>query len=242
MKECILPDTATDPNYWPRPAHVVIVVDTPGWYDPYAERLARRLSDAGHPTRTVREYDEITRGDIALYLSCLRLTPPEVIARNRWNFVVHASALPEGRGFSPVVWQILEGANEIPVTMIEMAAEADAGAIVAQNRFHLDGHELNAEVRHLLASAIEDLCVEVVLSPTPPEPKAQKGEPTWYRRRRPIDSALDPAKSIAAQFDLLRVVDNMRYPAYFDYRGHRYSLKIEDMGLIPAASERKDNA
>lgn len=235
-------DKPSDPTGWPRPAQVAIVVDTPGWYDSHAKRLARRLSDAGHATQTVRDYADVPSGDIAFYLSCLRITPPEVLARNRWNFVVHASDLPKGRGFSPIVWQVLEGAREIPITMIEMAEEVDSGAIVAQARFSLGGHELNSELRDLLGQAIEDLCVSVVLSPTPPVPRTQRGEASWYDRRRPADSALDPGQSIAAQFDLLRVVDNERYPAYFDYRGHRYTLKIEDTGPTPTPPEGKDNA
>jgi methionyl-tRNA formyltransferase len=34
-------------------------------------------------------------------------------------------------------------------------------------------------------------------------------------------------KTIAEQFDLLRVVDNLRYPAFFDHRGKRYRLTIK---------------
>jgi sialic acid synthase SpsE len=35
----------------------------------------------------------------------------------------------------------------------------------------------------------------------------------------------DPSKTIAEQSDLLRVVDNERYPAFFDMRGKRYVLR-----------------
>jgi methionyl-tRNA formyltransferase len=31
---------------------------------------------------------------------------------------VHESALPQGQGWSPMTWQILEGASPIPVTLI----------------------------------------------------------------------------------------------------------------------------
>ena len=47
------------------------------------------------------------------------------------------------------------------------------------------------------------------------------------KRRTPADSRLDPDKSIAEQFELLRVVDNQRYPAFFDHRGRRYRITIE---------------
>lgn len=237
-----MPDNTTSMAPWPRPARINIVVDTPGWYDEFAEQLAVRLTDVGHTAAVFRNYDEVPAGDIAFYLSCVRITPPAVLARNNWNFVVHASDLPKGRGFSPLVWQVLEGAKEIPVTMISMAEEVDAGDIVVQTRIHLAGHELNTELRNLLGQAIEDLCVSVVVSPTPPTPRPQHGTASWYRRRRPADSELDPDLSIATQFDHLRVVDNERYPAFFDYRGHRYTLKIEDTGPTPTSPNGKEDA
>jgi len=54
--------------------------------------------------------------------------------------------------------------------------------------------------------------------------------PSYYRRRTPDDSRLDPSRSIAEQFDLLRVADPQRFPAFFDLRGHRYVVRIEKAG------------
>jgi methionyl-tRNA formyltransferase len=61
----------------------------------------------------------------------------------------------------------------------------------------------------------------------PPAGVAQTGGGSVYPRRRPADSKLDPEQSIAEQFALLRVVDNRHYPAYLDWKGHRYTLSIE---------------
>jgi methionyl-tRNA formyltransferase len=56
----------------------------------------------------------------------------------------------------------------------------------------------------------------------------QAGDPGSYMPKRlPENSQLDPNKTIAEQFDLLRIVDSQRYPAFFNYRGKRYLLKIE---------------
>ncbi len=44
--------------------------------------------------------------------------------------------------------------------------------------------------------------------------RPQQGEASYYRRRRAADSQLDPHCSLAEQFNLLRVVDNQRYPAF----------------------------
>ena len=47
------------------------------------------------------------------------------------------------------------------------------------------------------------------------------------RRRTPGSIS---SRSIAEQFDLLRVADPQRFPAFFDLRGHRYLVRIEKAG------------
>jgi len=42
------------------------------------------------------------------------------------------------------------------------------------------------------------------------------------------DSRLDIDRSIKEQFNLLRVVGNEEYPAFFEINGHKYLLKIEN--------------
>ena len=49
---------------------------------------------------------------------------------------------------------------------------------------------------------------------------------TFYRKRTPSDSCLDINKSINEQFNLLRVVDNERYPAFFKKNNIKYVVKI----------------
>jgi hypothetical protein len=61
--------------------------------------------------------------------------------------------------------------------------------------------------------------------------RKQAGEPTTYPRRRAFDSRLDSEKSIAEQFDLLRIVNNDDYPAFFELNGKRYVLRIEKSGI-----------
>ena len=57
--------------------------------------------------------------------------------------------------------------------------------------------------------------------------KKQIGTSTFYCRRKKSDSKLDVNQSILSQFDLLRVVDNNQYPAFFELKGHTYKLSIE---------------
>ncbi|KZM50141.1 hypothetical protein OA90_10925 [Labrenzia sp. OB1] len=203
-----------------------MVTDTEGWFDRFANELVDRIRENDDRAAFFRDQGQVLEGDIAFYLSCLKLTPEHVLSRNRINLVVHASALPKGRGFSPVVWQILEGLDVIPLSLFEMDGTADTGPIVRQSTVAFEGHELNDEIREALGRSIVDICMDYLVAETRPVAVPQTGEPTWYRRRKPADSELDPQKSIAEQFQLFRVVDNERYPAFFTINGQKYILKI----------------
>jgi len=177
----------------------------------------------------VHEPKEIPEGELCFILSCSKLVKPEVLKRNRHNLVVHESDLPKGKGWSPMTWQVLEGCAEIPVTLFEAANAVDSGAVYLQDRIRLDGTELVDELRAKQAASTLSLCrafvddYPLVLQ----KARAQHGEESFYQRRKPQDSRLDPDKTIGEQFDLLRVVDNERYPAFFDRNGCRYLIKIE---------------
>ncbi|MEM6664251.1 MAG: methionyl-tRNA formyltransferase [Pseudomonadota bacterium] len=226
-------------DWWQRPRRISVVVDTEGWFDPFARELVAELNATGDRASFMRDAAEVSEGAVAFYLSCLKLSPPAVLARNRLNLVVHASDLPHGRGFSPLVWQVLEGENTIPLTMILAAHGPDTGDVVARDAIHFEGHELNGELRETMGRAIISICVKVLAEPLPPKPEPQRGESTWYRRRGPADSKLDPALPLVDQFNLLRTVDNDRYPAFFDHLGRRFVLTIEDSGPVPEEGEHE---
>ncbi|MBI1245706.1 MAG: methionyl-tRNA formyltransferase [Alphaproteobacteria bacterium] len=209
-----------------RPRCVSILVDNPSWVLPYAERLRDVLVQAGDDALLVMRQEDVRSGGIAFFLGCLRLTRPEIIARNFRNLVIHAGDLPRDKGFSPWTWSILRGQNRVPVCLLEAAQAVDSGDIVYKEWIEFDGHELVDEIRDRIGNAHVDLCARFMSEPSPLPGVPQSGEPTLLRRRGPEDSRIDPTLPLAEQFDLLRVVDNERYPAFFEHRGHRYMLTI----------------
>lgn len=217
------------PRWWPKPRIISVVVDNPSWILPYAEQLVLQLTETGDTVHLCRTHAEVVTGAVAFYLGCMQLTPPEVLARNQRNLIVHESDLPQRRGFSPLTWQILEGRNDIPVCLLEAAGAADAGPVVYRETLRFKGHELIDELRSALGRLTIELCIRYLDEKSPPIGQAQSGTPTQYSRRRPEDSRLDPDRSLAEQFNLLRVVDNSRYPAFFELHGQRYTLNIEKM-------------
>lgn len=228
------------PAWWRKPRLVSVVIDNNGWMLPHCERLADLVAKDGDNAMLCRSYEAVPEGAIAFYLSCHRVTPPEVLARNRRNLVVHASDVPEGRGWSPLTWQILEDRNRIPVSLLEAVQEVDAGPVIYKEHLEFAGHELIDEMRAALAELTIALCRRFLAEPVPPEGVPQTGEPTYWPRRRPEDSVLNPHKTLAEQFGLLRVADNERYPAYLEWRGCRYRLHITKVDSSTAEKDVQD--
>jgi methionyl-tRNA formyltransferase len=211
-----------------RPRFAVIAPIDDHWFAVHADRLTDALTQYGEASRFAH-HREAPPSDVAFLLSYPRMVPAKALARHGACVVAHASALPMGKGMSPMPWQILEGAGEIPITLFRAVPELDAGPIYLRSSIHTRGDELLPELQEALAEEIVRLCIAfaerhpAILDEATP----QSGSSSMYRSRTPSDSELDPHRTLADQFDLLRIVDNERYPAFFHYRGRRYRLKVE---------------
>lgn len=177
-----------------------------------------------HTMELAHRKAELSGGDLLFLVSCQEIIDADTRARYRASLVIHASDLPRGRGWSPLVWQLLEGRDDIVVTLLEAVDEVDTGAIWHQVTLHFAGHELVDEINAALFDAELALMDYAVANLETIRPRPQAGEPSYYRKRTPEDSRLDPLRSLAEQFNLLRVADAARYPAFFDHLGQRYEI------------------
>ena len=190
-------------------------------------RWANRQKES-HEVELINKKSDLSGGDILFLISCHEIVDSNDRAKYASALVIHASDLPKGRGWSPHIWQIVEGKNEVVVSLLEAEDSIDSGAIWAQRKMQYEGHELSDEINKILFQTELDLMDYAVANFRKILPTEQKDEDaTYYALRDYKDSKLDPEKSIAEQFDLIRVCDPERYPAYFDYRGKRYILKLE---------------
>lgn len=190
---------------------ICIVSDADSWITPYVEKLAEELQSMKHDVICRHDFDLKHVYDLCFLLSFSKIVSARDLQRNKH-----------------ITWQILEGKNCIPITLFEATAKVDAGQIYLQKEMHFKGTELVHELRHVQGTVTQQLCLEFV-SRYPAilqTARAQRGEETFYPRRRPVDSCMDLDKPLRTQINLLRVVDNERYPAFFDYEGERYYLAV----------------
>lgn len=182
-----------------------------------------------HQVELVRKKGELSGGDILFLISCAEIVGATDRSAYRATLVLHASDLPRGRGWSPYIWQLIEGADEITLSLLEAEDKVDSGRIWKKLNFPIPKHALWDEINaHLFDAEIKliDFAVNEFeqIRPTAQDPSI---EPSYYPRRTPADSQVDPLQSIASQFDRIRVCDPNRFPAFFELHGKKYKLILE---------------
>ena len=110
-------------------------------------------------------------------------------------------------------------------TLTEANDKIDDGDIYLTDVLELNGGELIKEIRRKLSIKLESLIFDFLNNKNLKSYK-QECETTIYLMRNHNDSCLDFQKSISEQFNLLRVCDNDKYPAFFFHNNKKYILKI----------------
>lgn len=204
-----------------------LLLDTPdSFLLEHIDRLIEKLEEKGHTVSFFDNHKKIIKGDMLFLLACKTILKKKELALNKNNLVIHPSKLPEGAGSAALVWKILEGDKKIYLTLFEANEDIDKGDIYLQDYINLEGHELSDEIRFKQANKTLDMVLTFVDHHKNIKSNKQEGKRTYYRKRRPEDSELDINKTIQEQFNLLRVCDNNRYPAFFKYKDQKYTLKI----------------
>ena len=178
----------------------------------------------------VRSPNDLVGGDLLFLISCGDIIPPEILGKYKKSLVIHASDLPKGRGFSPHIWDILDDNDSLFISLIEASEKVDRGDIWKKVERRIPKTFLYQQIMEVINVAHVELMdfamanYEIIS----PEPQSKQVMSTYRSKRTPEDSRLDIHKSINEQFNLLRVCDKNRFPAFFVIHGKKYKVIIDD--------------
>ena len=116
------------------------------WLERWAAANAQRAAISIH-----RDIASLGQGDFLFLVSCQQIVRPALRVRFRHTLVLHGSDLPRGRGMSPHIWQVLEGADSITITLLNAADAVDCGDIWHQVVVPLTGTTSALHLRQSLA-------------------------------------------------------------------------------------------
>ncbi|PMK74237.1 UDP-glucuronic acid dehydrogenase [Vibrio breoganii] len=168
-------------------------------------------------------------GDLLFLISCSEIVRKTTRDLFRYTLVLHASDLPEGRGWSPHIWDVVNGKDRLTLSLLDAEDSVDTGNIWQKRNIELDGTELYDEINHKLFEVELELLDWAVnhIDSSQSVPQENNDQTTYHRKRTPEDSELDAKASIAEQFNLLRVCDPNRFPAYVVINNQRYNIRLE---------------
>ena len=168
----------------------------------------------------------LIKSDVLFILGHTKILDQNILNKNKLNLVVHESNLPNGRGFSPIQWQLLDGKKKITVCLIEAKKKFDSGDIILRSKIIFNGTELYEEIRLKQAKVTIELIKKFAANYPNFKRIKQKGKATYFSRRLLKDSELNIKKTILENFNLLRIGNNEAWPSYFIYKNKKYILKI----------------
>lgn len=161
-------------------------------------------------------------------ITCVDIISKQDRGNYKKTLVLHASDLPKGRGWSPHIWVIVNGAEEITLTLLEAENEVDSGDVWKIITVKVPKNTLYDEINELVFDAeikLMDYAIENFNSVVPSKQSSE--DITYWPKRTPEDSDVNIQKSILEQFDLIRTCDPNRFPAFFYKDGRKFILKVE---------------
>ena len=180
--------------------------------------------------RLLFDENELSEGDLLFLISFHKILKNQDIANYRHSLLLHASDLPDGRGWSPHIWELIKGKNNVTVSILEVSYPADTGRILEKLVVDIPETAICSEINQLVFNAELSL-IKNAISAYPnflfhKQRKPSDSDNIWPKRT-PQNSEIDPLKSIAEQFNILRVCDPKRYPAFFYHKDRKYKLFLE---------------
>ena len=120
----------------------------------------------GKATQIIRELDP----DLILVIAYGRILPQEVLDIPKYGCInIHASLLPKYRGAAPIQRAIINGDEITGVTVMNMAAEMDAGDILAQKEIVIGPDDTEETLFRKVGETSRSFILEVL-------PKIEAGE------------------------------------------------------------------
>ncbi|MDP9862361.1 MULTISPECIES: methionyl-tRNA formyltransferase [Streptosporangium] len=182
------------------------------------------------------------RPDDEELLRALREAEPDIIVANNWRtwlppeifdapphgtLNVHDSLLPAYAGFSPLIWALINGEEEVGVTAHRMNAELDAGDVVLQRAVPVGPGDTATDLFHrtvdLIGPIVRD-ALDLIASGRAQWVPQDRSRASFFHKRSVEDSRIDwdwPAEDLER---LVRAQSDPYPNAFTHHRGERIRI------------------
>ncbi|MDR6236065.1 hypothetical protein [Pseudomonas oryzihabitans] len=192
---------------------------------PAAALLERFLPASRVTVDILTEYPDQPDGyTVIVPFNYRKLLAAESLAR---VVIFHASALPQGKGWAPIYYSIVEDQPDYVLTGIRAAASADSGDLIVRASFPMRPEYTATYLRQvdepLFLCVLGRLLERWPAGDFPAVPQPEGG--SFRARRRPADNEVNPAWPLVDCIPHLRAVE-AAHPAFFYHQGVKYLIEV----------------
>ena len=160
--------------------------------------------------------------DLAIVVGWYKIINIEIIPNSKF-YGIHYSLLPKYRGNAPLVWQILNGEENIGISLFEITAGMDEGDIIDQQSFKLNRDEgIDVALEKAQEASVVLLQKNLPKLSTQQENRViqDHSKATYCGLRLPEDGYINWNMSALCVHDFIRA-QSPPYPGAFTYLGEK---------------------
>jgi len=146
---------------------------------------------------------------------------------NRNIIVFHSSDLPEGKGWAPIYYSIVDNKEYYVISGVLINEEIDAGNIIVKACFRIKGN-YTAEVIRKWDDEISIILIGKILLHFDGlnfQGVEQRERGTYFKKRIPEDNEVDINSQLSAVINHIRACERT-HPAYFYFNQTKYIINI----------------
>lgn len=210
----------------------------------WADSVADLAAENGVPVHVANKPDDA-------FKAALAEAAPDIIVANNWRtwlpaevfdapkygtLNIHDSLLPKYTGFSPLIWALINGEEEVGLTAHLMDEELDAGDIVLQRSTTVGPTDTVTDLFHRTIDMIGPItldALDLIASGRTDWTPQDRSQATFFHKRAPQDSHVDwswPAEVIErfvrAQSDPYPKLRGVQGPAHPHPEGVRLTRAL----------------
>lgn len=156
------------------------------------------------------------------------ILPESIISLFPLALNVHPTLLPSYKGPTSGAYILINNEKKTGSTVHFLEPEADAGDIILQSEVDLTIFDTVRSMQKKVYKTEPELVVESFKKMERGDPVLTKSEEnsSFFRKRTPNDSLIDPNRSLLDLFNEIRACDPEKYPAFFYVEGQKVCVKL----------------
>ena len=127
---------------------IQILISKNSWANKYKNLIKLKLKKYSNTIKFFNKHQNLKKKyDINIIFSYFKIIPKKYLLFSKSNLIPHESKLPNGKGMSPLTWQILKNKNDIYFSLIEADVNLDSGLIYFQKKIKIKKNLLFHEIK-----------------------------------------------------------------------------------------------